>query len=122
MIFFSVAGLVVRIAAGTFVIFWGENLFWKSLGIYLLGNTLMWWWPDPRLANMQATLRMSPMRAARVGAALYILAAVLMAVAAATRLHPVLAAFVIIVSAVPFAFGIYFLRSFAAKTLTTWPP
>ena len=121
MIIFTVTSLIVRIAAGTFVIFWGENLFWASLGIYLLGNTLIWSWPDPRLANMQAALRMPPVRAARVGAALYVLAAVLMAVGAAIRLHPVLAAFVIILSAAWFFFG-FFLRWFAAEAPKTWPP
>jgi hypothetical protein len=118
MIIFSIVAVVVPIVAGTFVFFWGENLFWKGAGLYVIGNTLLWQWPNPRLRSIRAALHMPVLRAASVGAALYILAGVLMAVGAATRLHPIFAAFVIIAALVWIFLVTYLLRSIAAQPKT----
>ena len=113
MIVFSIAGIAFRLICAMVLFFWGENLFWKGLGVYLVGNTLLWAWCRPRLANVRAALHLSSIRAVGVGAALYILAAVLMAVGAATSLHPIFAAVVIIGCLVWLIFATQLLRSIA---------
>ena len=115
LIIFPVAGVVFRVVCATVTFFWGENLFWKGGALYLLGSTLLWKWSNPRLASVRAALHLPAVRAAGVGAALYILAAVFMGVGAATRLHPILAAFVIVPSLMWIIFSTQLLRSVAAQ-------
>ena len=93
---FSIASVVLRVMGGIVLLFQG-NLFVASLGIVGIGSGLFATWYDQRLANIGAKMWPAHSRA-RLGAALNILAGVLMAVAAATQTHPVFAAFVIILS------------------------
>jgi len=87
---------VLRIAGGIALLL-QENLFLASFGIVVIGSTLISTWYDQRWVSVGSKIWPAPARA-RLGAALNILAGVLMAVAAATQTHPVFAAFVIIVS------------------------
>ena len=93
---FSIATVVLRVMGGIVLLFQG-NLFLASLGIVAIGSALFSTWYDQRLASIGATVWL-PATRGRLGAALNILAGAVMAVAAATQLHPVLAAFVLILS------------------------
>src|SRR5215213_9241521 len=95
MAILSVVRAGLLLISSIFLLVAGENLFWRSAGVFTLGLVLKTLAFDPRLANAFAKLNLSPMRAFRASAALYILAAVLAAIAAVSRLHPVFAAIVV---------------------------
>jgi len=95
MAFYSITSFVLRVMGGIVLLFQG-NLVLASFGIVAIGSSLLSTWYDHRLARIGATF-WPPATRGRLGAALNILAGVLMAVAA-TRLHPIMAAFVIILS------------------------
>jgi hypothetical protein len=92
----SIAHVALLFAASIFFAVAGENLFWRGAGVFLFGTALTRLAFDPRLADTFATLKLPPIRVYRVSATLYILAAVLMAIAAVTRLHPIFAAVVVL--------------------------
>ena len=116
MIFYSIATVVLRVMGGIVLLFQG-NLFLASFGIVAIGTALFSTWYDQRLARIGATL-WPPATRGRLGAALNILAGILVAIAA-TQLHPIMAAFVIILSIQWIFIFAYALRWIAPLTCPT---
>jgi hypothetical protein len=77
MTIFAMTIFATHAMAATALLVVGENLFWRSLGVFIFGHALYWSAFNPRLSNLRTKLHLPSMRAFRLCAILYVLAGLL---------------------------------------------